>query len=351
MGPSSERSHIEVKSGTKERPKSGMLSRPGAHKLAQHHRAKNRRGSLMAAFVQSDETPEAKSVAMKSHHEIYTKHARHLSRRDVTKLLSGIAMNDWFHSLTACQGRSVPMKPMLFATLFSTIIILLDKFDITTITLPPTILTLTAPALFFLLVFRTNSSYGRWWEGRTIWAQMIDRTRDNARKASVYVENDVLVERIIKYTIAFAYCLKNHLRFEHTLKGLHEVEEVVRLTEGEMVLLLEADHMPLYVLEVLAESVQLALKDGKIATPLGCMMEKNHERMSELCGACERILKTPFPWSYLVHLRTMIMIVMCLLPLVIGEDYGYYTIPAVFIAAYGVFGIEQIGVQVENPFG
>ena len=30
---------------------------------------------------------------------------------------------------------------------------------------------------------------------------------------------------------------------------------------------------------------------------------------------------------------------------------NHHKIPAVFITAYGIMGIEQIGVQIENPFG
>ena len=41
---------------------------------------------------------------------------------------------------------------------------------------------LTAFALSLLLVFRTNSSYDRWWEARKLWGGVVNRTRDVVRQ-------------------------------------------------------------------------------------------------------------------------------------------------------------------------
>jgi putative membrane protein len=262
-------------------------------------------------------------------------------------------MTDWMPSLAAWQGRTIPLAPMMWVTSFATAVVILKKngilFD--DIAVPSTILTLTGTALFFLLVFRTNSSYSRWWEGRIKWGGTINRTRDLVRQAVLYVEHDDLVERICKYTIAFPYCMKNHLRFEHHVKGLDAVATPVRLSDAELAQILEADHMPLYVCDVLGQALLLARKEGNLGEYHACMLDENIRYFEDMLGACERILKTPFPWSYLVHLRTFMMLWLLMLPVVIVEDYGYYTIPAVFVTAYGIMGIEQIGVQIENPFG
>ena len=41
---------------------------------------------------------------------------------------------------------------------------------------------LTAFALSLLLVFRTNSSYDRWWEARKLWGGVVNRCRDIVRQ-------------------------------------------------------------------------------------------------------------------------------------------------------------------------
>ena len=141
-------------------------------------------------------------------------------------------MADWLPSIVAWQGRTIPLTPILWVTGIAAVIVIMQKNGIVfdAIAVPSTILTLTGTALFFLMVFRTNSSYSRWWEGRIKWGGTINRTRDLARQAVLYIDHEDLVERIVKYTIAFPYCMKNHLRFEHHLKGLESVAEPVRLS-------------------------------------------------------------------------------------------------------------------------
>jgi len=46
----------------------------------------------------------------------------------------------------------------------------------------PVAINLTAFALSLLLVFRTNSSYGRFVEARIMWGTLLNRTRDIARQ-------------------------------------------------------------------------------------------------------------------------------------------------------------------------
>lgn len=55
-----------------------------------------------------------------------------------------------------------------------------------TMRFPWQIFNLTSFALALLLVFRTNSSYGRWWEARILWGSQINMTRDIVRRVSPF---------------------------------------------------------------------------------------------------------------------------------------------------------------------
>jgi hypothetical protein len=68
-------------------------------------------------------------------------------------------------------------------------------------------------------------------------------------------------------------------------------------------------------------------------------------------GACERILKTPFPYGYVVHLRTFMLLWLLSLPFALVEVAGWLTIPICIAVAYALLGIESIAVEIENPFG
>src|SRR5687768_4996666 len=54
---------------------------------------------------------------------------------------------------------------------------------------PPTVHTLVGTALGLLLVFRTNSSYDRFWEGRKFWGGMVNECRNLGRQASVLLSD------------------------------------------------------------------------------------------------------------------------------------------------------------------
>ena len=75
------------------------------------------------------------------------------------------------------------------------------------------------------------------------------------------------------------------------------------------------------------------------------------EQLTDYLGACERIQKTPLPFAYVVHLRRALLLYCFLLPLVLMEPFGWWTVPATFLLAYVFFGIEEIGVEIDGPFG
>lgn len=68
-------------------------------------------------------------------------------------------------------------------------------------------------ALSLLLVFRTNTAYGRFWEARKIWEQLGNRCRELARFAFLYqdVFQPAGVELTAKLLVAFPVQLRRHL--------------------------------------------------------------------------------------------------------------------------------------------
>src|SRR5262245_41965092 len=51
----------------------------------------------------------------------------------------------------------------------------------------PTMHTLLGFAISMLLVFRTNTAYDRWWEGRKLWGSLVNNSRNLAMKLSVMI--------------------------------------------------------------------------------------------------------------------------------------------------------------------
>jgi len=224
----------------------------------------------------------------------------------------------------------------------------LDEDDKPQICLDSSFAAIAAPALFFLLVFRTNAAYDRWWEGRKHWGMIINRTRDFARQAVSHIGDDAHVERIVRYTIAFAVVTKVHLRME---RDLHDLVDLSVLSEAQVLDIQNAKHMPNFVIEVLSETVASAKAKGLLSEIGTIMLDQNLTQYEDEPGACERIMKTKMPFAYTVHLRAFLILWLLVLPFCIVEVFKWISIPACMFAAYCLLGLDEIGVDIENPFG
>src|ERR1700677_4069915 len=74
-------------------------------------------------------------------------------------------------------------------------------------------ITITSLIMSLLLVFRTNTSYDRWWEGRKLWGQLVNEIRNLALKARNYFSvNQDQRREFADLLVAFPYSLRDHLR-------------------------------------------------------------------------------------------------------------------------------------------
>lgn len=202
------------------------------------------------------------------------------------------------------------------------------------------------PALGLLLVFRTNSSYDRFWEGRKQWGGIVNETRNLARQAETWLSADrELANSVIRWTSAFAFATMNRLRDTNSIgvarRGL-PVEDVTAVEQ--------AGHVPLAVSRKLTALLYEAQKRGLIDAIHLRSLDLNIQALVDYCGACERIRSTPAPFGYVVHLRRALILYCLTLPLALIKNYGWETIPVTLVISYIMFGIEEIGVEIENPF-
>lgn len=269
-------------------------------------------------------------------------------------LMNKASKGYWVETALAYHGRPAPVMMLtLFLIYFGaavaiSMLIHLDDDDKPQITLQPSFAAISAPALFFLLVFRTNAAYDRWWEGRKHWGMLINRTRDFARQAVSYIGDDVHVERLIRYTVAFAVTTKVHLRIERDLSDLSNMKVV---SDEQIEEIQGAKHMPNFCLEVLSETLASAKKAGLLTEIGTLMLDSNLTQYEDDLGACERIMKTKMPFAYIVHLRAFLMLWLLVLPFCLVAEFEWRTIPACMFSAYAILGLDSIGIDIENPFG
>ena len=144
--------------------------------------------------------------------------------------LGGIARSDrysssdWFHNTITLPSSAILRAirvPVVFMTSWATFLSLLHKHLLETnpmaaeiMCIPSTPHSLMVSALSLLLVFKTNSAYQRFAEGRKIWETIINNSRDLYRMIRLY-ENEIgksKRRRIQRLLAAFPYLLRHRIR-------------------------------------------------------------------------------------------------------------------------------------------
>jgi putative membrane protein len=198
--------------------------------------------------------------------------------------------------------------------------------------------------LSLLLVFRTNTAYDRWWEGRKKWGELINNSRNLSIKISTIVEDEESKLYFKRMIPNFSLSLKNHLRDKDSF-------ELLDLTKEEKKALKGLSHQPNFIIINLYSAFNKLKKEGKITQEEFLSFDINLKTFSDILGACERIKNTPIPYSYSLFLKKFIFVYVTTLPLGFITTFGYYTsIIAVFIF-YVLVSIEVLAEEIEDPFG
>lgn len=63
-------------------------------------------------------------------------------------------------------------------------------------------------------MFRVNTGYERWWEGRRTFREVVNHSRDFARQVASNVSDFYHAEKMIRWVMVSVLMLKQHLREE-----------------------------------------------------------------------------------------------------------------------------------------
>lgn len=204
-------------------------------------------------------------------------------------------------------------------------------------------------AISMLLVFRTNTAYDRWWEGRKLWGNLVNNSRNLASKMAAILPKDDKVNRtFFRKTIpAYAYALHNHLRREKTRVELFEGDEAAHFAKR----IDTAKHIPNQVAALMIEHINELYRDKKLSDAQLLLINTELSSFNDICGACERIKNTPIPFSYSVFLKKFIFFYVMSLPFGFAFTLGYYSVPVVAFIFYVLASLEIIAEEIEDPFG
>ncbi|MBB5620686.1 putative membrane protein [Pedobacter cryoconitis] len=191
-----------------------------------------------------------------------------------------------------------------------------------------------------LLVFRTNTSYDRWWEGRRLLGELTNISRNLAIKIKSLKLGEKEYEYFSYAIPKYAFALKEHLREKQYF--------------GKNSFLVEVDggkHIPNQVAASLSARIFDLEAAGKISGEQLIILSGDLNRFTDICGGCERIKKTPIPFSYSAFIKKFLFIYVITLPFGWVFSLGYFVIPIVPFILYVLASLELIAEEIENPFG
>ena len=243
------------------------------------------------------------------------------------------------------------LPPALFSVLTVLLLILYDTFRaaawpaLMSVGLGP--LGLSSSALSLLLVFRTNSSAARFDEARRLWGSIVNRSRDLVRQALVYFpptpRGQELKGALVRWVVALAHCVRLHMRAprEATPAALADW-----LRPDELAGLAASAHRPNHCLQVLSHIIAAGCGDAAIAH----RVDEDLKFMEDAIGGCERLFRTPIPLSYTRHTSRLLLFWLGYLPLALFAELKWHALFVAPLLVLILFGIDEIGVELEEPF-
>lgn len=247
---------------------------------------------------------------------------------------------------------------------------------------------LIASSIGLLLVFRTNSAYQRFTEGRKTWEQLLNTCRDMTRMMSIY-EREVgpkRKQRIQRLLAAFPYLLKHHIQprcldhsqcaelkdTSHTLmlndprtttSARRKQNETARechvdkrslpwclLPDSVLSKCAQSHNRPLWITDRLSVEITDINYCDNWTSRERLELLKATTKMSECIGNCERIHQTAVPLNYARHALRSLSLWSLTLPFGLIDKLGLLTGPVVGLVAWLMFGVYQIGHTIEDPF-
>lgn len=201
--------------------------------------------------------------------------------------------------------------------------------------------------LGLFLVFRLNSAYDRWWEGRKQWGKLVNDSRTLALNLDTLIPPDdkkrrrFFVKNISNFALALQWHLRNdiqHGKFIYINSRYSEDME-------------SAKHVPNKIASYMMHELRNMETEGTINEFDKNRMANLIQGFIDVLGACERIKKTPIPFSHSTFIRLFTIIYIAILPFGLVEVFHYLTIPATIVMGFAMLGIEVISEEIEDPFG
>jgi putative membrane protein len=195
------------------------------------------------------------------------------------------------------------------------------------------------------LVFRTNTAYDRWWEGRRLWGALVNCSRNASFKISHFITgNSDLKSELLFWLQKYPIAVKDHLRDNASYEN-------AGLEKDQIKILGDINHLPNAIANRIYALLKKALDAKEISGDELVLIDREIQQLTDIVGACERIRSTPIPYSYSLFMKKFIFIYCISLPIGLIPDFRIWAIPITMFIFYIMVSLEVLAEEIEDPFG
>jgi putative membrane protein len=207
--------------------------------------------------------------------------------------------------------------------------------------LGPSFLSILGIILGLLLVFRTNTAYDRWWEGRKLWGQLVNVSRTLAHALDAQLPREERARRNAWAALLarFPAALAAHLRAPRPTTPEEEAAALRNTSE------------PNRVVQAMNRALHEQVQSGLLPTESRLALQPVLSAFDDVAGACERIRNTPIPFSYSSYIKQFVLLYALVMPFGLVQEFGYGTVIASMFTFFATMGLELLAGEIEEPFG
>ena len=234
-------------------------------------------------------------------------------------------------------------------------------YQIKNITLPFLPISIIASALAIFLAFRNNTAYNRWWEARSIWANILSSSRVLARLVITFADShskqpNYNLERSSLFKKEMIYLIiiwSKSLNF--TLRNNENYESLkFNMTKSDFERLLLSKNKTNFITYRLGEKIYEAMGEGILGGFDSFQMEGQLFNLTNYQSNVEKIKHTPLLRQYDYFTRVFLTIFGFLLPHSLLSIFTYESSYLILPLSFLILGIyiimEKTGAVNEDPF-
>ena len=207
---------------------------------------------------------------------------------------------------------------------------------------------LVAFPLAFLVVFRSNQAYSRWWTARGNLGAMAGATQHMTRRLVASTDVESLRQDVVR-KVNLLFCLMYEaltdvadFNFAKDFALDNEADALRSYAKGDRVQIVSVD---------LLRTLRNAADEGDIDWIDCNAIDKEAQGMMDNFRSASKIGTTPIPLPFAQMCQFLLTVWVLSLPFTLVHIFGWYTTIVSAIVALCFFGINEIAIQIEKPFG